>query len=67
MPGNFEILRTNKSRIKTQRLSWDGVNDIDVSTVNEQAFFQITGVQSQGFAGGAADGTMIITKIDFLI
>lgn len=66
MPGNFDILKTNKSRIRTQRLSWEGVDDIDVSTINEHSFLQISGVQSQGFAGAINDGTMTITKIDFI-
>lgn len=67
MPGDLGILRTNKSRIMTQRLSWGDVDDIDVSTIKEHAFFQITGVQSQGFAGAANDGTMTITRIEFLV
>lgn len=67
MPGNFEILKTNKSRIKTQHLSWGDVDDIDVSTINEHAFFQISSVQSPGFAGAANDGTMTITRIEFLV
>lgn len=67
MPGDLEILKTNKSRIKTQHLSWGDVDDIDVSAINEHAFFQIGMVQSQGFAGVANDGTMTITRIDFLV
>lgn len=67
MPGDFEILKTNKSRIKTQHLSWGDVDDIDVSTINEHAFFQISRVQSPGFAGAANDGTMTITRIEFLV
>lgn len=62
----MQILGTNKNVIKNQDFNWNEVNDIDVSTINEQTFFKINNVNSPGYSGVVNGGTMIITRIEFL-
>jgi len=66
-PGRLRILKTNKSVIRNQNLSWSDTNDIDVSDINEQTFLKIENVSGPGYSGSGNGGTMIITRIDFLI
>ena len=64
--GRFNFLRTNKSAISNQALTWNDTDDINVSSINEQVFIKLNNVSGPGYSGSANGGTMIITRIDFL-
>lgn len=66
-PGWVKILRSNKSVISVQDLSWNDSDNIDISNINEQTFFIIYGGSGPGFSGYGSGGSMIITRIDFQI